>query len=26
LFELVKKYVKKGRIELAGGMWTEWHM
>lgn len=23
LFELVKKYVKAGRLELAGGMWTE---
>ena len=23
LFELVKKYVKEGRLELAGGMWTE---
>jgi len=23
LFELVKKYVKQGRLELAGGMWTE---
>ena len=23
LFELVKKYVGEGRLELAGGMWTE---
>ena len=23
LFELVKKYVKEGRLELGGGMWTE---
>ncbi|MDR0845369.1 MAG: glycosyl hydrolase-related protein [Tannerella sp.] len=23
LFELVKKYVKEGRLELAGGEWTE---
>ncbi|MDR2234404.1 MAG: glycosyl hydrolase-related protein [Tannerella sp.] len=23
LFELVKKYVREGRLELAGGMWTE---
>jgi len=23
LFDLVKKYVKEGRLELAGGMWTE---
>ena len=23
LFELVKKYVKSGRLELGGGMWTE---
>ncbi|MGV8091564.1 MAG: hypothetical protein AB2L24_06815 [Mangrovibacterium sp.] len=23
LFELVKKYVKEGRLELAGSMWTE---
>ena len=23
LFEQVKKYVKAGRLELAGGMWTE---
>ena len=23
LFEEVKKYVKEGRLELAGGMWTE---
>ena len=23
LFELVKKYVKAGRLELGGGMWTE---
>lgn len=26
LFELVKKYVKEGRLELAGGMWTEGDM
>jgi alpha-mannosidase len=26
LFEEVKKYVKEGRIELAGGMWTEGDM
>jgi alpha-mannosidase len=26
LFELVKKYVKAGRLELAGGMWTEGDM
>jgi len=26
LFELVKKYVKQGRLELAGGMWTEGDM
>ena len=26
LFEQVKKYVKKGRLELAGGMWTEGDM
>ena len=26
LFELVKKYVKAGRIELAGEMWTEGDM
>ncbi|MDR0794681.1 MAG: glycosyl hydrolase-related protein [Tannerella sp.] len=23
LFEQVKKYIKEGRLELAGGMWTE---
>ena len=23
LFKLVQKYVKEGRLELAGGMWTE---
>ena len=23
LFELVKKYIREGRLELAGGMWTE---
>ena len=23
LFELLKKYVKEGRLELGGGMWTE---
>ena len=23
LFELVKKYVREGRLELGGGMWTE---
>ena len=26
LFEQVKKYVKAGRLELAGGMWTEGDM
>lgn len=26
LFEQVKKYVKEGRLELAGGMWTEGDM
>jgi alpha-mannosidase len=26
LFELVKHYVKEGRLELAGGMWTEGDM
>lgn len=26
LFELVKKYVKEGRLEPAGGMWTEGDM
>jgi alpha-mannosidase len=26
LFDLVKKYVKEGRLELAGGMWTEGDM
>ncbi len=26
LFEKVKKYVKEGRLELAGGMWTEGDM
>ena len=26
LFQLVKKYVKSGRLELAGGMWTEGDM
>jgi alpha-mannosidase len=26
LFEQVEKYVKEGRIELAGGMWTEGDM
>jgi alpha-mannosidase len=26
LFEEVKKYVKEGRLELAGGMWTEGDM
>jgi len=26
LFELVKKYVKAGRLELGGGMWTEGDM
>jgi alpha-mannosidase len=26
LFELVKKYVSEGRLELAGGMWTEGDM
>jgi alpha-mannosidase len=26
LFEQVKKYVKTGRLELAGGMWTEGDM
>ena len=26
LLELVKKYVKAGRLELAGGMWTEGDM
>ena len=26
LFELVKKYVKEGRLELGGGMWTEGDM
>jgi alpha-mannosidase len=26
LFEQVKKYVNKGRLELAGGMWTEGDM
>ena len=26
LFELVKKYVKQGRLELGGGMWTEGDM
>ena len=26
LFEQVKKYVKSGRLELAGGMWTEGDM
>ena len=26
LFELIKKYVKEGRLELAGGMWTEGDM
>ena len=26
LFELVKKYVREGRLELAGGMWTEGDM
>ena len=26
LFELVKKQVKEGRLELAGGMWTEGDM
>ena len=26
LFELVKRYVKEGRLELAGGMWTEGDM
>ena len=26
LFEKVKKYVSKGRLELAGGMWTEGDM
>jgi len=26
LFEKVKKYVKSGRLELAGGMWTEGDM
>ncbi|MDP4224348.1 MAG: glycoside hydrolase family 38 C-terminal domain-containing protein [Bacteroidota bacterium] len=26
LFDLVKKYVKEGRLELGGGMWTEGDM
>ncbi|MDP2338514.1 MAG: glycoside hydrolase family 38 C-terminal domain-containing protein [Bacteroidota bacterium] len=26
LFDMVKKYVKTGRLELAGGMWTEGDM
>ncbi len=26
LFELVRKYVKEGRLELVGGMWTEGDM
>lgn len=26
LFEQVKKYIKEGRLELAGGMWTEGDM
>lgn len=26
LFEEIKKYVKEGRLELAGGMWTEGDM
>jgi alpha-mannosidase len=26
LFELVKKYVREGRLEIAGGMWTEGDM
>jgi alpha-mannosidase len=26
LFDLIKKYVKEGRLELAGGMWTEGDM
>ena len=26
LFELVKKYVKAGRLEIVGGMWTEGDM